>query len=65
MELCHTEYMEKVKVETHTLGGGRWIIGWLFTIGFLHLSAGKGALALILWPYYLGVYFGVPVSVSL
>ena len=35
-----------------------WIMGWLFTIGFLGLPFfWKGVLALILWPYYLGVFF--------
>jgi len=35
-----------------------WIIGWLFTIGFLGLPFfWKGVLALIIWPYYLGVFF--------
>ena len=32
-----------------------WFIGWLFTIGFAGLSFWKGALALIIWPYLLGV----------
>jgi hypothetical protein len=27
----------------------------LFTIGFLHLSFFKGLLALLLWPYYIGL----------
>jgi hypothetical protein len=31
-----------------------WFIGWLFTIGFAHLSFWKGVLALLIWPYYLG-----------
>jgi hypothetical protein len=30
-------------------------MGWLFTIGFLHLPFMKGALAILLWPYYIGV----------
>ena len=35
-----------------------WIIGWLFTIGFLGIPFfWKGVLALIIWPYYLGVFF--------
>jgi len=34
---------------------GLWMMGWLFTIGFLHLSFWKGVLAIIIWPYYLGV----------
>lgn len=40
-----------------TIIGPLWIIGWLFTIGFLRLAFWKGALALIVWPYYLGVFF--------
>lgn len=47
--------MEKIKIENHTFPGVIWFIGWLFTIGFVHLSFGKGILALIIWPYYLGV----------
>lgn len=50
--------MEKIKIENHTLSGGFWIVAWLFTIGFLQLTFWKGVLALILWPYYLGVFFG-------
>jgi len=49
--------METIKVENHSLSGGIWCIGWLFTIGFLGLSFWKGVLAIIVWPYYLGVYF--------
>lgn len=36
--------------------GPIWFIGWLFTIGYLHLPFfWKGVLALIVWPYYLGI----------
>ena len=50
--------MEKIKIEHHTLSGGLWIAAWLFTLGFLNLDFfWKGVLALILWPYYLGVAF--------
>jgi uncharacterized membrane protein len=31
-----------------------WLIGWLFSIGFLKLAFWKAVLALILWPYYIG-----------
>ena len=51
---------EKVMVKHGSgasLFGPIWFIGWLFTIGFLHLSFWKGLLALILWPYDLGVFF--------
>lgn len=37
---------------------GVW--GWLFSIGFLHLTFWQGVLAIILWPYYLGVHFSLP-----
>jgi len=33
-----------------------WCIGWLFSIGYLHMPFfWKGVLAIIIWPYYLGV----------
>jgi hypothetical protein len=48
--------MEKVRIEQHSAGGLLWFFGWLFTIGFLKLTFGKGVLALLLWPYYLGVF---------
>jgi hypothetical protein len=35
----------------------RMAIGWLFSIGYLKLSFWKGFLAIIIWPYYLGVKF--------
>jgi len=34
-----------------------WMIGWLFTIGYLQLSFWRGVLAFIVWPYYIGVKF--------
>lgn len=53
---------ENIKVTCHsnhggTLTGSVWFVGWLFTIGFLKLTFWKGVLALIVWPYYLGVFF--------
>jgi uncharacterized membrane protein len=47
--------MEKIKIEQHSFLGTLWFVGWLFTIGFLQLTFFKGVLALVLWPYYLGV----------
>lgn len=35
-----------------------WLGGWLFTLGFLHLTFWKGVLAIVVWPYYLGVFAG-------
>lgn len=46
--------MEKISIEQHSFGGILWVVGWLFTIGFLHLTFWKGVLAIVLWPYYLG-----------
>ncbi len=46
---------EKIKIENHTFSGGLWVIGWLFTIGYVGLSFWQGVLAIIIWPYYLGV----------
>ncbi|MGO8734374.1 MAG: hypothetical protein ACLQVM_16485 [Terriglobia bacterium] len=49
--------MEKIRVEYHSFMGMVWACAWLFTIGFLHLTFGKGVLAIVLWPYYLGLTF--------
>jgi len=35
--------------------GTLWFGGWLFTIGFAHLSFWKAVIGLIIWPYFLGV----------
>jgi len=36
--------------------GPVWVIGWLFTIGYVGLPFfWKGLLALLIWPYFLGV----------
>ena len=35
-----------------------WAVGWLFTIGYLHLSFWKAVLALVMWPYFLGASLG-------
>ena len=35
--------------------GVLWFIGWLFTIAFAHLVWWKILLALVIWPYYLGI----------
>ncbi len=38
------------------MGGPIWLIGWLFTIGYLQMPFfWKGVLALIIGPYYLGL----------
>ena len=49
--------MEKITIQ-HGSFGMLWCAAWLFTLGFLHLSFWKGVLAIILWPYFLGVWYG-------
>ena len=57
---------DEVKVTCRSHGGAAagpiWLIGWLFTIGFLKLTFWKGVLALIVWPYYLGALFHKPAA---
>ncbi len=38
--------------------GSIWFVGWLFTIGYVHLSFWKAVLALVIWPYFLGATLG-------
>jgi len=49
--------MENVVIENYQAMEGFWLIGWLFTIGYLRLSFWKGFIGLIVWPYYLGAHF--------
>jgi len=46
----------KIRVVQHTFVGGLWCASWLFTIGFLHLGFWRGVLAIVLWPYYIGLH---------
>jgi len=46
-------------VEHVSLIGPLWFVGWLFTIGFLHLTFWKAVLALVVWPYYIGAAVGL------
>lgn len=45
---------QKIQVKNVVDRAPVWFIGWLFTIGFAKLSFGKGLLAVVIWPYYLG-----------
>jgi hypothetical protein len=42
-----------IRVDTGT--GIFWFIGWLFTIAFAKLIWWQAILALIVWPYFLGL----------
>lgn len=46
---------ETTRVKVDTGASTFWVIGWLFTIAFAQLGLGKAILAVLLWPYYLGV----------
>jgi hypothetical protein len=52
--------MRKIRIVQQGLAGTAWFAGWLFSLGFLHLGFWKGALAIALWPYFLGARFGLP-----
>lgn len=52
--------MEKIRIEQHSFGGALWFGAWLFTLGYLQLHFWKGVLAILLWPYYLGVSCAPP-----
>jgi hypothetical protein len=43
------------RLDAGGLVGPLWLIGWLFTIGYLQLHTVKVFYAILLWPYYLGV----------
>ncbi len=51
------EKTQKIKTRHEPCLGLLWGAGWLFTIGFLRLTFGKGVLAIVIWPYYLGAHF--------
>ncbi len=49
--------MKDKKINVHSDAGGIfWIMGWLFSIGFLDLTFWNAVLGIILWPYYIGHY---------
>ncbi len=54
--------MRKIRIVQQGLAGPAWFAGWLFTLGYLHLGFWQGVLAIVLWPYHLGVTFGPPRS---
>jgi hypothetical protein len=48
--------MQKIQIEQHSATGLLWLAGWLFTIGFMHLPFWKGVAAVIVWPYFMGLW---------
>ncbi len=49
--------MERIRIEQHSFGGLLWVTGWLYSIGFLHMTFWVGVKALFVWPYYLGLFY--------
>ena len=47
------------KATSAGLAGTFWFAGWLFTIAYANLVWWKILLALVIWPYYLGLAVGV------
>jgi hypothetical protein len=50
--------MGKIRIEQHSFMGTVWFGGWLFALGYLHLTFWKGLLGLVVWPYYIGEALG-------
>jgi len=46
----------KIQIQQSTFMGCVWFAAWLFTIGYLRLSFWRGVLAIVIWPYYMGVH---------
>ena len=45
------------KMEVAGIMGPIWVMGWLFTVGYVGLPFGKAVFAALLWRYYLGTVF--------
>ncbi len=44
-----------IRVDTGSSIGMLWFIGWLFTIAFAKLIWWQAILAIVVWPYFLGL----------
>jgi hypothetical protein len=53
--------MEKIRINNSGFGI-IWVIGWLFTLGFLKLTFWNGVLAILIWPYYIGSFLSGPIK---
>lgn len=52
---CSDERRPKSIILQSPATGMLWFGGWLFTIAFAQLGFWKAVLALVIWPYFLGV----------
>lgn len=50
-----TENKRKGGQAAVNVGGFFWFAGWLFTIAFANLVWWKIILAIVVWPYFLGL----------
>ena len=48
--------MDKIKIQNQSFTAFSWFAAWIFTIGFLHLGFWKAVLAVIIWPYFIGLF---------
>jgi len=46
---------QRIRIDQHGGLGLLWCAGWLFSLGYLDLTFWRGLLAILIWPYYLGV----------
>ena len=54
---CSATTGRRARIVVSSSGIGMlWFGAWLFTIGFSQLGFWKGVSALVIWPYFLGVF---------
>jgi hypothetical protein len=49
------EKAKNIQLNPGPIVGPIWCIGWLFTVAFAKLIWWKAVLAIVIWPYFLGV----------
>ena len=50
-----TDNKPRRNVQTGSLAGMIWTIGWMFTIAYANLLWWQTLLAILIWPYFLGL----------
>jgi hypothetical protein len=48
-------YERRWRVYSSSFAGMFWFAGWLFTLAYAKLLWWQAILALVIWPYYLGL----------
>lgn len=49
------DYERRRRVGSSGFAGMFWFAGWLFTLAYAQLPWWQAILALVVWPYYLGL----------